>query len=321
MKDKPFFLFMNFIIIIVFYSTLLLRPILIVSSSNIVIIWISLELGTFSFLPMIFSSAQSAFSTIKYFFVQRIASVIILASFFSYFPGVRIRLLFIALIIKLGLAPFHFWLPQLVSTLQPKEILLLLVWQKIGPLCVATFLPIFSTRVKMLAGVLRVAVGRLLGLKQTQWKQIFTFSSISHLGWLFVRISLSFWIFLIYFFVYSISFIQIIITTPRKFINSSIFSFKRPNLLTLFIILSLAGLPPILGFITKLIVLFYLTVSPTMALIGVLLLTFSMVRMFFYLKIFFSISLLHSNVELSRNKILIIRNIVIFLSFPLLLNF
>jgi NADH-ubiquinone oxidoreductase chain 2 len=79
-----------------------------------------------------------------------------------------VRLLFVALIVKLGLAPFHFWLPTLVSTLQSKEILILLVWQKIGPLFIITFIPFFSFPIKITIGVLRAGVGRFLGLKQTQ---------------------------------------------------------------------------------------------------------------------------------------------------------
>jgi NADH:ubiquinone oxidoreductase subunit 2 (subunit N) len=312
---------MRFIIIITFYSTLLLRPILIVSSSNFIIMWIRLEIRTFSFLPLIYSRRQSAFSTIKYFFIQSIASVIILASFFSYIPSFSTRLLFIALILKLGLAPFHFWLPKLVYSLRPAEILLLLIWQKIGPLYLTTFLPLFNQPIKIILGLIRVGVGRFLGLKQTQWKQIFTFSSISHLGWLFIRITFSIWRFLIYFLVYSIAFIQVIISRPRKFINSSIFSFSGSRLISLLIILSLAGLPPILGFITKLIVLFYLITSPLIALISILLLAFSMVRIYFYLKIFFSLTLLYSNGELIRNKIFVVRNIILFISMPLLLNF
>ncbi len=312
---------MRFIIIITFYSTLLLRPILIVSSSNFIIMWIRLEIRTFSFLPLIYSRSQSAFSTIKYFFIQSIASVIILASFFSYVPSFSTRLLFIALILKLGLAPFHFWLPKLVYSLRPTEILLLLIWQKIGPLYLTTFLPLFNQPIKVILGLIRVGVGRFLGLKQTQWKQIFTFSSISHLGWLFIRITFSIWSFLIYFLIYSIAFIQVIASRPRKFINSSIFSFSSSRLISLLIILSLAGLPPMLGFITKLMVLFYLITSPLITLISILLLAFSMVRIYFYLKIFFSLTLLYSNGELIRNKIFVVRNIILFISLPILLNF
>lgn len=312
---------MRFIIITVFYSTLLLRPILVISSSNFIIMWIGLELRTFSFLPIIFRRAQTSFSAIKYFFVQRIASVIILASFFCYFPGARIRLIFPALIVKLGLAPFHFWLPGLVATLRSKEILILLVWQKVGPLFIISFLPIFEYPLKITVGLLRAGVGRFLGLKQTQWKQIFTFSSISHLGWLLILINFSFWGVIVYFFVYSIAFIQVIISNNSRFINSSIFSFSNLNLVSLFIILSLAGLPPILGFITKLIVLFYTLTSPIMTIVLLLLLTFSIVRIYFYLKIFFSLSLLYSGKELLRDKTFVLRNLVVFFSTPLLLNF
>lgn len=312
---------MRFIIITTFYSTLLLSPILIVSSSNFIIIWLGLELRTFSFLPLIFRGAQSAFSVIKYFFVQRIASVIILASFFSYFPRLSVSLIFPALILKLGLAPFHFWLPSLVSSLQTKELLILLVWQKIGPLFMIAFLPSSGSSFKLVIGVFRAGVGSFLGLKQTQWKQIFTFSSIRHLGWLLVLMNFSVWGAFFYFVIYAVAFVQVIISIPRNLINSSLLSFSNINLTSLLIILSLAGLPPILGFIAKLIVLFYSLVSTAIAILLILLLSFSIVRIFFYLKIFFSLNLLHSGRELFRNKMFVLRNLVIFLSIPILLNF
>lgn len=312
---------MNFIIILAFYSVLFLRPVVVLSSSNIIVIWIGLELRTFSFLPMIFSSAQSSFSTSKYFFVQRVASVIILASFFTGGVTIIMSLVFVALILKLGLAPLHFWLPGLVSSLQVKEILILLVWQKIGPLAIIVFIPAFESVTKMMIGVTSAFVGRILGLKQTQWKQIFTFSSVSHLGWLLVRRSVSFWVVPLYFFIYAISFIQLIVSNRRQFINSSIFSFSGLRIINLLILLSLAGLPPILGFFAKITVLLYLTFSRTMILVLFILISSSLLRMFFYLKIFFSLTLNYSNLEINRRKIFFIRNLIVFFAFPLLLNF
>ena len=312
---------MNFIIITVLYLTLFIRPIILISSSNIVMIWLRLELRTFSFLPIIISSAQSSFSAAKYFFVQRIGSVIILISLFSRSSFLVTLFFMLALIIKIGIVPFHFWLPKLVSSLQSKEILLLLVWQKIGPLYVFVFIPSIQIFEKIFIGVLRAGIGRILGLKQTQWQQIFTFSSIRHLGWLVIRRRVSFWLFFVYFFVYAISLVQVFIFIPSKILNSSIFSFSRINLINLIIILSLAGLPPILGFLTKILVLFYLITSPIMIGISLILISFSIVRIFFYLKIFFSLTLSYTNFELTRRKTFILRNLILFFAFPLILNF
>lgn len=312
---------MNFIIIIVFYSTLFLRPFLVISSSNIIIIWLSLELRVFSFLPIIISGSQTSFSAAKYFFVQRIGSIIILASSFYRFSNLTIRFFFIALILKLGMVPFHFWLPKLVASLQAKEMLILLVWQKVGPLFLIILIPSLQSYLKIFICILRVGVGRILGIKQTQWRQIFTFSSISHLGWIVIRRIVSFWLFTIYFLVYAISLVQIFIFRTSQFLNSSIYSFSTFNILNLFILLSLAGLPPILGFITKIIVLLYLLNSQFITLILFFLITFSIIRIFFYLKIFFTLTLSLNKFEINRGKRLILRNLIIFLSFPLILNF
>jgi hypothetical protein len=58
-----------------------------------------------------------------------------------------------------------------------------------------------------------------------------------------------------------------------------------------------------------------------MTIVLLLLLTFSIVRIYFYLKIFFSLSLLYSGKELLRDKTFVLRNLVVFFSTPLLLNF
>ncbi len=312
---------MNFIVITVFYSTLFLRPFLVISSSNIILIWLRLELGVFSFLPIINSRSQRSFSTAKYFLIQRIGSVIILASSLHRFIALSIRFIFIALILKLGIVPFHFWVPKIVSLLQTKEILILLVWQKIGPLFIIVSLPIFQSTIKVFIRLLRVSVGRILGLKQTQWRQIFTFSSIRHLGWIVIRRTVSFWLFFVYFITYAISLIQLFLFNNKLFRSSSSFFSTGINLFNLLILLSLAGLPPILGFLIKLLVLFYFINSPIISLIILIIISFSIIRIFFYLKIYFSLSLFSLASELSRNKLFLIRNILVFFSFPLLINF
>lgn len=311
---------MNFIIIVVFFSTLFISPIMVISSSNILVIWLRLELRTFSFLPFIFSRSQTSFSSAKYFLIQRVASVIILFSFFFNHTIVSIRLMFLRLILKLGMAPFHFWVPNLARSLQIKEFLIFLIWQKIGPLFMISFIPVLQPLIKTTLGLLRVAVGRLLGLKQTQWKQIFVFSSVNHLGWLVISRIASFWLFVVYFIVYAISFVQTIIFNFSKIFNSSIFSFTNLRLVNLLIILSLAGLPPMLGFFTKILVILYL-MSYQMLIPLFLIILFSVLSIFFYLKIFFSLSLTHTRLEVNRGKLILLRNIIIFFAFPLIINF
>ncbi len=297
---------MQFIIIIVFYFTIFLSPIVIISSSSIIIIWVGLELRTFSFLPIIFSHAYSSFSTIKYFFVQSAGSVIILISLSYKRVLLSGGIFFLALILKIGIAPLHFWLPNFVARLQVKEILILLIWQKIGPLLLITFVPCISREIKIIRGVLRVLVGRIIGLVQTQWKQIFTFSSISHLGWIVIRRAVTCWLVQIYFLVYRLAFLQFILPNNSRILNVSILSFNNLRIIRLLMLLSITGLPPIIGFLIKIFVIFYLSVSRT-------------ILVFFYLKIFFSLSFLSRAGELIRRKLFFVRNIVIFLFGPVLI--
>lgn len=79
-----------------------------------------------SFIPLIKYSSISAEheGAVKYFLVQSIASLLILGgAALVQLPAQRVRiaatiLLPLALIIKLGAAPFHQWLPPVINSLR-----------------------------------------------------------------------------------------------------------------------------------------------------------------------------------------------------------
>lgn len=78
-----------------------------------------------SFIPLIkYSSISSEHEgAVKYFLIQSIASLLILASAALYIiPSLPIRIastaaIIIALMVKLGAAPFHQWLPPVINSL------------------------------------------------------------------------------------------------------------------------------------------------------------------------------------------------------------
>lgn len=94
----------------------------------------------------------------------------------------------------------------------------------------------------------RLIVGAIGGLYQTRLKKLLAYSRITHIGWLIVTLLLSTSIWIIY-------------ITPYFFNIAFLLLKFRDTLGTYIILLSLAGLPPLLGFFPKVLILKYLTTS------------------------------------------------------------
>merc|ERR1712117_243982 len=98
--------------------------------------------------------------------------------------------------------------------------------------------------------------GGVGGLNQTQIRVLLAYSSIGHIGWILVCVIFSYSIFFIYFFVYRVVNLGIMICI-------NFYSLKGVSVLNIggvsyiysvfliLIFLSLAGLPPFLGFYPK----------------------------------------------------------------------
>ena len=105
------------------------------SGANWVVVWLGLELNLFSFLPFLADEKrqQGAERVCKYFMVQVIGSLIFLFGV-AIWHGLR----FLGLLVKAGRAPVHFWFPAVVSGVSWARGLVLITWQKLAPLGVAT---------------------------------------------------------------------------------------------------------------------------------------------------------------------------------------
>lgn len=234
-----------------------------ISSSSLFGIWIGLEINLISFIPIIINlenNKKRSESAIKYFLIQAIASaIIIFRSLYFYFfngyifsntPNVIITL---ALCIKLGIAPFHFWFPEVLEGLNWINSLLILTWQKISPLVILSLF--FYSNVLIILSLISAIVGAISGINQTSIRKILAFSSISHLGWISRIIYFNSSLWLDYFIIYR--FTSLILCLSFWIYNLNYFSqlTLMQNLNEKFIIfinlLSLGGLPPLLGFLPK----------------------------------------------------------------------
>nr|YP_003434168.1 NADH dehydrogenase subunit 2 [Tricula hortensis]ABZ05810.1 NADH dehydrogenase subunit 2 [Tricula hortensis] len=294
-----------------FFSIMMFGTIFSISSSHWLGIWAGLEINLIGFLPLLVyqKSMSESESAVKYFIIQAMgSSFLMFGSLMSYslfftwemmmdYWVLGLILISVGLMTKMGIFPFHFWLPSVMAGLPWMSCLMLATWQKIAPLfLMVTFLDMNLTYWLFVIFCIFSAgssiMGGIGGMNQTQLRALIAYSSIGHLGWMLFAILHSSWAMKIYLSVYIT--ISICIFLSLLYSNMNLMkNMTAPmnNVLsmssTLIMFLSLGGLPPMLGFISKWIVI---TVgTKDMSWIFLLLLVCgSLMSLFYYLSLFFS---------------------------------
>jgi len=283
-----------------FIRTLILRTLLAISASHWLLLWLSLELNLLRFIPIIIisKSLQETEGAIKYFIAQALGSALILLGALIIFnpfisPQIRIIPIILGAINKLGLAPCHFWFPNVIASISWFSCLILTTWQKIIPLIILIFLPLTHiTPFLIITGALRSLIGGIGGINQTSLRPLLAYSSIGHLGWIICTRAISSSIAIIYFCSYILVILPIILLLISKniFSNIQLFStFKSKHSFqlsaaTLFI--SLGGLPPLFGFFPKWIAIQAISIRHILFLPLTLILG-ALINLYFYLNLSF----------------------------------
>lgn len=285
-----------------FSSTLIFRSLLALSSSHWLMVWASLEVNIISFIPLVTISTWSSETeaAVKYFLFQALGSSLLLLRSFT--PFLSFLLIF-AMIVKLGMAPFHFWFPSVINSVTWPLCLTLSTWQKIAPLTILLSTSSSSLMFITLASI-NALVGGFGGLNQSQIRPLLAYSSIGHIGWIIGVSIFSPWVRALYFLFYLVHSLILFgyfwvfnITSLKNFSSSSNFS-PSTILVISFILLSLGGLPPLAGFIPKWIAISLFT-TPFMPLFLIL---GSLINIFFYLNITLA-ALLRKGHNFSSTKI------------------
>lgn len=287
---KPYSLF--------FYSTLLLGVFISLSARNWFSIWIGLELNLYSLTPLLLHSIknQEKEAAVKYFLVQALASgALIIAALNFNSNTIFAPLLTLSLVIKLGIAPCHFWLPNVINSVTWKICWILSTIQKIAPLFILTqLIDSLSSSLIILLASSRALVGGLGGLNQTQLRPILAYSSIGHLGWITARTLTRPILTLLYFFTYIIIISSIILTLSWAQNYSSNFTLTLPQINTkhkttlIITLFRLGGVPPFLGFYPKFLIIYSL-IEQKLFSITIILIFSATINLFFYIKIISSI--------------------------------
>nr|YP_002456311.1 NADH dehydrogenase subunit 2 [Accipiter gentilis]QHI42527.1 NADH dehydrogenase subunit 2 [Accipiter gentilis]BAH03682.1 NADH dehydrogenase subunit 2 [Accipiter gentilis] len=288
-----------------------------ISSTHWMMAWAGLELNTLAIIPFISKShhPRATEATIKYFLVQATASTLLLFSSMTnaWFTGqwditqlthpTSSMLLTVAIAMKLGLVPFHFWFPEVLQGSPLTTALLLSTMMKFPPttLLLMTSHSLDPTLLTILA-IASVALGGWMGLNQTQLRKVLAFSSIAHLGWMAMVIIYNPKLALLTFYLYTVMttavFLTLNSTKALKMTTLMTSWTKSPTLNATFMLalLSLAGLPPLTGFLPKWLIIQELT-KQEMTTTATTLAILSLLGLFFYLRLAY-----HSTITLPPNS-------------------
>nr|AHY87230.1 NADH dehydrogenase subunit 2 [Prinia hodgsonii] len=290
---------------LIFAISLLLGTTITISSNHWMVAWAGLEINTLAVLPLISKShhPRAIEAATKYFITQATASALVLFSSMTnaWHTGqwditqlthpTSCLILTSALAMKLGLVPFHFWFPEVLQGSPLTTGLLLSTLMKLPPMSLLFMTsPSLNPTLMTCMAILSTALGGWMGLNQTQIRKILAFSSISHLGWMAAIISYDPKLTLLNFYLYVLMTTTVFLTLNTIKVSklSTLMTAwtKAPalNALLLLTMLSLAGLPPLTGFLPKWLIIQELT-KQDMVPMAMAISLLSLLGLFFYLRL------------------------------------
>ncbi len=208
---------------------------------------------------------------------------------------------------KLGAVPFHMWLPDVYQGSPTAVTLYIAAAPKIAAfamlmrLLVGGLLEIHAQwqGILIILAVASMAIGNIVAIAQTNIKRMLAYSTISHVGFLVLGVlsgtaegfAASMFYTITYVLMSLGSFGMIIIMSRKGFEADKLNDYKGLNqrspwlaAMMMFLMFSMAGVPPFVGFWAKLTVL-TAVVSADMIWLAVVAVVFSIIGAFYYLRI------------------------------------
>uniref|UniRef100_A0AAN0LVU4 NADH-ubiquinone oxidoreductase chain 2 n=1 Tax=Araiocypris batodes TaxID=3113020 RepID=A0AAN0LVU4_9TELE len=302
---------MNPYVLMVLLSSLGLGTTLTFASSHWMLAWMGLEINTLAIIPLMAQHhhPRAVEATTKYFLTQATAAAIILFAsmmnawatgewnMYNMTNSPACTLIMIALALKIGLAPVHFWMPEVMQGLDLITGLILSTWQKLAPFAlIIQVAPTINPLVLTTLALMSTIVGGWGGLNQTQLRKILAYSSIAHMGWMIIIVQfmpqLTILALSLYIFMTTAAFLTLHLSTATKINTLTMIWSKNPTLTTTtaLILLSLGGLPPLSGFMPKWLILQELA-KQNLPIIATIMALAALLSLYFYLRLCYAMTL------------------------------
>ena len=280
-NDYSPFIINNFFL---FFTTSLRGTAITLSSNSWWVGWLGMEINLLGFIILLINNNSNE-RALKYFVIQSLSSVILISAALltENFSIKKISILLnLALFLKLGTAPLHFWLPIIVENIRKYQLIFLLTWQKLAPLYLLFSLPWHNINYFFILS--RLIIGAAGSINELRISTLITYSSINHTGWIILTLICNELIRLLYIFMYTLLILAFILPVNNKQ-NQTVWFLKNKNkYIQLLNLLSLGGLPPFTGFIIKWILIteIYQTLY---IIINVIIILTRIILLYFYLRV------------------------------------
>ena len=215
--------------------------------------------------------------------------------------------LVIGIAFKLGAVPFHMWVPDVYQGSPTSVTMFLSTVPKIAAIALLIRLLIdglgelqhYWADLFMILAVLSIAIGSLVALTQTNLKRMLAYSTISHIGFVLLGFvtgvvdgygAAVFYV-LAYILMSLAAFGSIIVLNRKGFEADQISDFQGLSkhspwfaLIMLVVMLSMAGVPPFIGFYSKLFIL-QQVVAEGYVILAITAVIFAVISAYYYLQI------------------------------------
>nr|ABG57107.1 NADH dehydrogenase subunit 2 [Bassariscus astutus] len=298
-------------ILITIASTIISGTMMVLMSSHWLMVWIGFEMNMLAIIPILMKNfnPRAMEASTKYFLTQATASMILMMSItvnllltgqwtvLNNNNQITSNMMTIALSMKLGMSPFHFWVPEVTQGVSLSSGMILLTWQKIAPLSILyQIAPSINPDLLMTMAILSILIGGWGGLNQTQLRKILAYSSITHMGWMaavtvynptLMMLNLT-----IYIMITLGTFMLFMANSSTTTLSLSHTWNKFPLItsLILALMMSLGGLPPLSGFIPKWLIIQELTKN-NMIIMPTLMAMMALLNLFFYMRLAYATAL------------------------------
>nr|BBH37461.1 NADH dehydrogenase subunit 2 [Myersina macrostoma] len=280
------------------------------ASSHWLLAWMGLEINTLAIIPLMTQHhhPRAVEAATKYFLTQATAAATLLfaTATNAWLTGqwdihmmthpLPATIITLALALKIGLAPLHTWLPEVLQGLDLTTGLILSTWQKLAPFALLLQVPLHNQAVLIPLALASTLIGGWGGLNQTQLRKILAYSSIAHLGWMILVLQfyppLTLLALTTYLIMTSAAFLTLKFSASTS-INTLATSWAKAPLITAIfplVLLSLGGLPPLTGFLPKWMILQELT-KQHLPLTATLAALTALLSLYFYLRLSYAMSL------------------------------
>ena len=228
------------------------------SRGSLFLEWVCLEVNMMAVIPLLCSGYRetSMINRMKYFISQRVASLIFIITFLTNHETLIAAFCSLAILFKIGIPPFHSWLVRIICNIKYFELFLLIRVQKFIPLAIISQFYVATEIFIVIA--LRTFLMLLFNLNLVSSIGVLFFLSARGNGLWVIRVAVKTELWLVFLVVYCF----VVICSCALLSKFGVYKLgdlhflKVRNLKLLsFQFLNIGGLPPITGFVIKLIMI------------------------------------------------------------------